>query len=422
MDLKKKHTGDISLTITVLGILLVLFLISAFPLLWYDKGLVNQFFGLIEVTGISHQTILFIMLGMAILILVILLLAICITMWRFVRKKRLDHYKKLIDSDLSIMYLSSINSIAYQTAASNIMKRASILDRLDMLEEYLLDIILRQNKKKATVARELADYAKLTVRCVERINSTNNKHVIAQNCRKAGLYGYTNAIPVMMSMLSIRNWEIQYEVIKSFALMGNIEAMIQGLDKVAEYKLLSKQKIIDILKSFRGNKLELYQTLLHHPNETLVYSSLKSLNVVEIRALSGNILLLLDNSLANLRIASAEALASLRDEKYTHDLLKGFQDSTWEMRAATANIFGNIVCADAEKYLIEMIDAPHWWIRQIAIDSILKYQDYQSALAKVLNKRDDYAPGSACINFENEVNFGLLDKSKAVWVKKQMVT
>lgn len=428
MDVKKEKTLIAFLIILGLAVVVTLVwrpitVLAFFQAAWsfvvaraneirHGVGLTNTDFYIIDISSINYQTVLLLTSLAALPILTILLIGLCAITWRFVEKRRQDNYLKKIDNYLSILYLVPRNSAAWNETASSIMLKTGTKNSLNMLEDYLLDTILHENKKKAA-ARAMADYAKLTVRCKERIGFAYDRYIIAQNCRKAGLYNYEDAIPVMLSALSTRYWDIQHEVIKGFAMMGNIEAMVEGLEVVTEYKVLSDQKVVDALKSFRGTKFALHQKLLHHPNEKLAYFSLKSLNIMEARVLSSDISALLDSDSELLRIASAETIASLQDAKYIHNLLKGFEDPSWEVRAATARIFGSIICADAEKHLIKMASAPDWWIRQIAINSILKYPDPQNALSKVLDK-DNCVYKGIYLNLESKGNLALFDKSRAI--------
>jgi len=467
MSLKKRNRIIIALIMLLLIIVTILlfepiivpfaermltFLMARGRDLQTGKDLNDVHFDAIYAIGANRHILFLIMLGLAVPMFGLLIFVAFYSLHQTLSKLRRKRYLNAIAEDWSaILRYAKDPSLTerFTTACNNIAYKTRGRHQQQLLEAFLLSTIARHlNLKQQDLtnhndapptpqaealhqaetqaqridqdrmmpqiqaARLLAEKMGMKDRCLQLLQTSSKEDTIAANCRKAGLLHCEEAIPTMLEKLDIPSHDIQYTTLQGFARMGAIDAIGKGFDKIVAQKLLTNHNVIQIFNDFTGDAIALHHSLLHYPNENVADLSLKSLDDTQVRKLIDDILPLLTDASVYLRIAATEVLGRLANAEYVPHLLPGFEDESWERKAATATAFAKMPVPEAKAPLVNLASAPMWWARQTAIDAILQYPDSEEMLLEVIAKQDRYANESIFFALERDHRTALLDKMR----------
>lgn len=220
---------------------------------------------------------------------------------------------------------------------------------------------------------------------------TNDNNKISLSSKYLGEFRSNLAIPDLLKVLNKKTPNIQYNALMALAKIGDNTAFIEGFTKINNNIVINERSLIEIIDTFEGDKISLYNTILRSENSFVLSIFIKSygnnMDVLLNDYLSGFI----KNGTVSTKIAAIKVVGQTADINYLEDLIECLQNEFWEVRAVSAKSLGMLEDGRALPALIKSLSDKEWWVRYNSAVAILKIPTAINEITEVFIGDDSFA-------------------------------
>lgn len=161
------------------------------------------------------------------------------------------------------------------------------------------------------------------------------------------------------------NLDIQYLALLALSQRGSKELLVFLSNDPNFISKLSYRSLAEILKSYAGDKKELYQHMLNAASAFSRRLAIKRIGAENLQSFAPKVHELYRNSDASLdlRIDAIRTLGKLRYESAHADIIAALSDSDWRVRNVAYVALWDLRGEDACDMLLTGLTDPQWWVR-----------------------------------------------------------
>lgn len=335
-------------------------------------------------------------------------------------QKKRSNYQKSILTDLNILidhlekqFPSEEITQLYQNAILDKSKRAVLeeilIHQLESARSVQVGVPLL-NTKSINLSKLCDDIGLIDLEITALINN-KNPYKISRSCKILGEYRSKKALPAILNHVSNNNLDVKYNALLALAKIGDLNAYIDAFiilyfesEVLGDQIYLSQRSMIEIVDSFEGDKLEMYNTMIDSNTSYLSTVFIKSAGNYGDKAVSEKIIRYVKDSNRNRRAACTRALGQLKDNRYINDLIEALDDADWECRAVAAKSLGLIGDARALNALMKTLSDKEWWVRYNSACSIVQIPEGLNLVESIMSNDDLFAKDIIMSALENSKN------------------
>lgn len=188
-----------------------------------------------------------------------------------------------------------------------------------------------------------------------------------------------------------QNIDLQYQAFLTLSLLACREAIVEiCMDENFVHKL-SFRSLQEVLKSYTGDKVELYRALLNSPDRFVRRICIKRIGIENFTEFAQDIFTCLDSEDYNTVIDAARTLGQLKYKDAAPRLTELLYDNRWELRSIAVSALGLI---DVERNAIVIAKALHdreWQVRLNAAKALAPFSHAGELLQAVQATQDRFA-------------------------------
>ena len=220
---------------------------------------------------------------------------------------------------------------------------------------------------------------------------TKDNNKISLSCKHLGEFRSKLAIPDLIKVLNKKTPDVQYNSLMALAKIGDNNAFIEGFSLVNNNVVISERSLIEIIDSFEGDKISLYDTMLFNENPFILSIFIKSYGNNKNVSLNDYLSKFIKNNNVSIKIAAIKVVGQTADVQYSEDLIQCLDSEFWEIRAAAAKSLGIIEETKAIPSLIKALSDKEWWVRYNSAQAIFKIPTGINEIYTVFVGNDSFA-------------------------------
>ncbi|WP_238886308.1 HEAT repeat domain-containing protein [Clostridium sp. YIM B02551] len=311
---------------------------------------------------------------------------------KYIHKKSKSYYKDIVDFFDEFMInlekregtIEEIQKLS--KLVKNKIKRRIIIDRIAFYSNIYTGII---SKRMSEVCYNigLLEYEFKNLK-------SRDYFKVAHSCKNLGIFKNEAATEHLLKVLRIRSIDIRYNVLMALTKIGDKEALIEAFNILGNKFNLSERALTEIIDSFEGDKLGLFNKMLDFPNVFVSTVFIKTTGGYMVPTLNENIARFINNENKEKRIAAIKAIGKTGDTRFMDQILNKLKDRNWEVRSAAAKALGAMRDERALDALINALSDSEWWVRYNSANSIISIKAGINKLRDIFMSDDEFAKDS----------------------------
>ena len=183
--------------------------------------------------------------------------------------------------------------------------------------------------------------------------------------------------------------------------IGDEGNLIKAFTTFNQSNTLSERSLIEIVDSFHGDKISLYNKMILDEDPYISSVFIKSAGNYMDFAMNGIIASFIKENNLTRKIASIKAIGQTYDIRYIDDLIECMRDESWQVRAVAANSLGKLESNSALPILIGALNDREWWVRRNSAEAIFMIPNGIKEIESVFLAQDSFAKDSLLSAMEN---------------------
>lgn len=185
--------------------------------------------------------------------------------------------------------------------------------------------------------------------------------------------------------------DLAYQGLLTLARLGSKEQLLR-IFMDGTYRLrLSFRSLQEVLKTYSGDKAELYDILLGSPDKYVVRICIKRIGTERLESLESKVIPFLENEDYNTVIDAARTLGMLKYDQAGEMLVPLLDHEKWEVRSISVNALAGIDTERYEKEIERKLHDSEWQVRYNAAFALRELPNLDDIFKNVQTSGDRYA-------------------------------